>query len=126
MDRIDVIKDMYQAYLDAHDLLVAGTAPSDIPTLAGFSARMDENTAFHVEALGVELRGREAIERFMVESRETTGIREVPERVIEHGNVVVSFNHATISGADGEVSFPIVAVFQFRGDHLASCWGFAG
>jgi SnoaL-like domain len=116
---------MYQAYLDAHDLLLAGTAPKDIPTLAGFSARMDEDTAFHVEALGVDLRGRDAIERFMVESRETTGIREVSEQVIEHGDLVVSFNHATIPGVDGDATFPVVAVFQFRGDRLSGCWGFA-
>jgi hypothetical protein len=126
MDRANVIEEMYQGYLDAHDLLVAGTPPSEIPTLAGFSARLDENTAFHVEALGLELRGRDAIERFMVESRETTGIREVSDRVIEHGDLVVSFNHATISGVDGDATFPVVAVVQFRGDRVSGCWGFAG
>ena len=42
MDRTSVIKQMYQGYLDAHDLLVAGTKPSAIPELAAFSARMDD------------------------------------------------------------------------------------
>ena len=34
MERTTVVKEMYQGYLDAHDLLVAGTKPSDIPALA--------------------------------------------------------------------------------------------
>ena len=62
---------MYQGYLDAHDSLVAGTMPSEIAELAEFSARMDEATVFYVQALDLELRGRAAIERFMVESRQS-------------------------------------------------------
>ena len=51
MDRTSVVKEMYQGYLDAHDLLVAGTRPSDIPELAAFSARMDESTIFYFQSL---------------------------------------------------------------------------
>jgi hypothetical protein len=126
MDRTTVVEEMYQGYLDAHDLLVAGTMPSDIPELAGFSARMDETTAFHVQALDLELRGREAIERFMVESRQTAGVREVPERVVEHGDLVVAFNRVAFGDTPGEATFPVVAVFQFDGDRVTGCWGFAG
>ena len=126
MDRATVIEKMYQGYLDAHDSLVAGTLPSEIAELAEFSARMDEATVFYVQALDLELRGRAAIERFMVESRQTAGLREVPERVLEHGNLVVSFNRGTITGAEGEASFPVVAVFQFDGHRISGCWGFAG
>ena len=100
--------------------------PSEIGELAEFSSRMDEATVFYVQALDLELRGRAAIERFMVESRQTAGLREVAERVLEHGNVVVSFNRGTITGAEGEASFPVVAVFRFDGDRISGCWGFAG
>ena len=126
MDRTTVVEEMYQGYLDAHDLLVAGTMPSDIAQLAGFSARMDETTVFHVQALDLELRGRDAIERFMVESRQTTGLRETPERVVEHGDLVVAFNRVAFSDASGEPTVPVVAVFQFDGDRITGCWGFAG
>ena len=124
--RTSVIKQMYQGYLDAHDLLVAGTKPSDIPELAAFSARMDEDTVFHFQSLQLELRGREAIEQFMVEARQTVGVRETPERVFEHGNLVVSFNRSSLTGSEGGASFPVVAVFQFDGDRISGFWGFAG
>jgi len=126
MDRTTVVEEMYQGYLDAHDLLVAGTVPSAIPALAEFSTRLDENTVFYVQALVLELRGREAIEQFMVESRQTAGLREVPEQVLEHGDLVVAFNRGTMTGTEGDASFPVVAVFQFVGDRIAGCWGFAG
>jgi hypothetical protein len=87
---------------------------------------MDETTVFHVQALDLELRGREAIEQFMVESRQTAGVREVPERVFEHGNLVVAFNRVTITGPEGDATVPVVAVFQFDGDRISGCWGFAG
>lgn len=126
MDRVQVIEQMYQGYLDAHDLLVAGTMPGEIAELTAFSERMDEATTFHVQALDLELRGREAIEQFMVESRQTAGLREVPERVVEHGDLVVAFNRATITGTGGDATFPVVAVFQFQEDRISGCWGFAG
>ena len=125
-DRTTVIKQMYQAYLDAHDRLVAGTKPSDIPELAAFSARMDEDTVFHFQSLQLELHGREAIEQFMVESRQSLGLRETPEQVFEHGSLVVSLNRSTLAGSEGDASFPVVAVFQFDGDRVAGFWGFAG
>ena len=124
-DRTTVVEEMYHGYLDAHDLLVAGTKPSDIPALAGFSARMDEDTVFHFQSLGLELRGREAIEQFMVEARQNLGVRETPERMVEHGNLVVSFNRSSMLGSQGESSFPVVAVFQFDGDRITGFWGFA-
>ena len=126
MDRTTVVKEMYQGYLDAHDLLVAGTKPSDIPELAAFSARMDEDTVFYFQSLQLELRGREAIERFMVEARQTVGVRETSERVFEHGNLVVSLNRSSFTGSEGDASFPVVAVFQFDGDRVSGFWGFAG
>ena len=126
MNRAEVIEEMYGGYLAAHDRLVAGTLPGDIPELAGFSARLDGDTTFHVQALGLDLRGREAIEQFMVESRQTVGLREEPERVLEHGDLVVAFNRSTITGTEGEADFPVVAVFRFQGDRIAGCWGFAG
>ena len=125
MDRTTVVKEMYQGYLDAHDLLVAGRKPSDIPELAGFSARLDEATVFNFQSLGLELRGREAIEQFMVEARQTLGVRETPERTFEHGNLVVSFNRSSLIGSEGETTFPVVAVFQFDGDRISEFWGFA-
>ena len=126
MERTAVIEKMYQGYLEAHDLLVAGTVPSEIAELAEFSSRMDEETVFYVQALDLELRGRAAIEHFMVESRQTASLREVPERILEHGDLVVSFNRGTVTGAGGEASFPVVAVFRFDGDRVSGCWGFAG
>ena len=126
MDRTTVVTQMYTGYLDAHDLLVAGTMPSDVPELAAFSARMDENTVFHFQSLQLELRGREAIEQFMVEARQTVGLRETSERVFEHGNLVVSLNRTQMTGSDGDTSFPVVAVFQFDGDRVSGFWGFAG
>lgn len=126
MNHTRVVREMYQGYLDAHDQLVAGTRPSQIAPLAEFSARLDEATKFRVEALDLELRGKDAIEQFMVESRQATGLREVAERTFEHGNLVVSFNRATITGADGDATFPVVAVFQFDGERISGCWGFAG
>jgi len=124
MDRTTVVEQMYQGYLDAHDLLVAGTMPSDIPQLSEFSARMDDATVFHVQALDLDLRGRAAIEQFMVESRQAAGLREVSERTVEHGDVVVAFNRVTITGTEGDATFPVVAVFQFDGDRISGCWGF--
>ena len=126
MDRTTAVKQMYQGYLDAHDLLVAGTKPSDIPALAEFSARLDEDTVFHFHSLQLELRGREAIEQFMVEARQTVGLRETSERALEHGNLVVSFNRSSLTGSEGDASFPVVAVFRFDGDQVAEFWGFAG
>jgi hypothetical protein len=125
MDRTTIVEEMYQGYLDAHDLLVAGTKPSDIPELAAFSARMDEDTVFSFQSLELELRGREAIEQFMVEARQTLGIRETPERTFEHGNLVVSFNRSSLTGSEGDASFLVVAVFQFDGDRISRFWGFA-
>lgn len=126
MDRTTVVKRMYQGYLDAHDLLVAGTMPGEIAQLAEFSARMDDATIFRIQSLDLELRGREAIERFMVESRQTAGLREVLEQVLEHGDLVVAFNRGTITGTQGDATFPVVAVFQFDGDRISGCWGFTG
>lgn len=124
MDRTTVVEELYQGYLDAHDELVAGTMPSDIPALAGFSARLDEDTAFHFPSLGLELHGREAIERFMVDARRDLGLRETSERVVEHGNLVVSFNRSSLRGGEGDA--PVVAVFEFDADRVAAFWGFAG
>jgi len=124
LDRTSVVKAMYQGYLDAHDLLVAGTKPSDIPELAAFSARLDEDTIFRFQSLGLELRGREAIEQFMVEARQAFGVRETPERVFEHGNLVVSLNRSSLAGSEGDAA--VVAVFQFDGDRVSRFWGFAG
>ena len=114
---------MYQGYLDAHDLLVAGTNPRDLPALAEFSARLDEDSVFRFPSLGLELRGRAAIEQFMVEIRQSLGLREVSERVLQHGNLVVSFNRTTRAGSDAAV--PVLAVFQFDGDRVSEFWGFA-
>lgn len=125
MDRTTVIQQMYQGYLDAHDLLVAGTKPSEVPELAAFSARLDEDTVFTFQSLDLELRGREAIEQFMVEARQNLGIRETPERTFEHGDLVVSCNRSSLTGSEGETSFPVVAVFQFDGDRISRFWGFA-
>ncbi|HEX2576964.1 MAG TPA: nuclear transport factor 2 family protein [Aquihabitans sp.] len=126
MDRTAVIQRMYQGYLDAHDLLVAGTAPSDIPAVAAFSERLDDDTVFTFESLGLELRGRDAIERFMVEVRQTMGLREASERVVEHGDLVVSFNRTSLNADEGDASTPVVAVFQFDGPRVTKFWGFAG
>jgi len=126
MDRTSVIKQMYQGYLDAHDLLVAGAKPSDIPELAAFSARMDEDTVFSFQSLQLELRGREAIEQFMVEARQTIGVRERSEQVFEHGDLVISLNRSFLTGGEGGAGFPVVAVFQFDGDRVTRFWGFAG
>lgn len=126
MDRTTAVKQMYQGYLDAHDLLVAGTKPSDIPELAEFSGRLDGDTVFTFQSLQLELRGRDSIEQFMVEARQTMGIRETSERVFEHGNLVVSLNRSSLTGSEGEVSFPVVAVFQFDGDRVSEFWGFSG
>lgn len=123
MDRTTVVTQMYQGYLDAHEVLVAGTKPSDVPPLAAFSARLDEDTVFTFEALGLELRGREAIEQFMVEARQHLGLRETPQRTIEHGDLVISCNESTMTGRDEP--FPVVAVFQFDGDRITRFWGFA-
>ncbi len=124
MDRTSVVEQMYQGYLDAHDLLVAGTEPGDIPALAEFSARMDEDTVFSFDPLQLELRGRDAIEALMVDLRKDLGVRETPERVFEHGNLVVSLNRTSMTGSDAGV--PVVAVFQFDGDRVRRFWGFAG
>ena len=124
MDRTSVIEQMYQGYLDAHELLVAGTMPSDIPQLAGFSERLDDDTIFQFQSLDLELRGRTAIETFMVEARQMLGLRETPRQVYEHGDLVVSLNSSTIAGNDG--TSPVVAVFQFDGDRVTRFWGFAG
>ncbi len=124
MDRTEVIEQMYRGYLDAHELLVAGTSPRDIPELAAFSARMDEDTVFRFPSLGIELRGGEAIDRFMVEARQAAGVRETPERVFEHGNLVVSLNRSVMTG--GDAGLPVVAVFRFDGDRVVEFWGFAG
>ena len=124
-DRTTVVTEMYQGYLDAHDQLVAGTQPSDIPELAAFSARMDEDTVFAFQSLDLELRGREAIEQFMVEARQTLGLRETPERTFQHGDLVVSFNRSSMTGSEGDASFPVLAVFQFDGDRISAFWGFA-
>lgn len=126
MDRTSIVQAMYQGYLDAHDRLVTGAKPSDIPELAAFSARLDENTVFHFQSLGLELRGREAIEQFMVEVRQTIGLRETSEQVLEHGDLVVSLNRSTMPGSEGDGGMPVVAVFQFDGDRVAGFWGFAG
>ena len=126
MDRTNVVRQMYQGYLDAHDLLVAGTTPSDIPDLAEFSARLDEDTVFHFQSFDLELRGREAIEQFMVNTRQTVGLRETSERVVEHGNLVVSLNRTTLTGSEGDTIFPVAAVFQFDGQRVSRFWGFAG
>jgi hypothetical protein len=124
MDRTTVIKQMYQGYLDAHELLVAGTRPSDIAQLADFSERLDDDALFEFQSLDLELRGRTAIEEFMVETRQTLGLRETSEQVYEHGNLVVSLNRRTIAG--DEATSPVVAVFQFDGDRVTRFWGFAG
>lgn len=126
MNRARVVEEMYRSYLDAHDLLVAGTKPSEIPELAAFSQRLDQDTVFHFESLHLELRGRDAIEQFMVGARQTVGVRETSEHVLAHGNLVVSLNRTTMTGSDGDVSVPVVAVFQFDGDRVAAFWGFAG
>ena len=117
---------MYQGYLDAHDQLVAGTKPSDIPELAAFSARMDGNTVFHFPSLGLELRGGDAVDQFMVEIRQNLGLRETSEQVVEHGNLVISFNRTTMGGTGGDAGTPVVAVFQFDGERVSGFWGFAG
>lgn len=126
MDRTTVVEQMYQAYLNAHDLLVAGTSPSEIPELAEFSERMDERTVFCFQSLQLELQGREAIERFMVEVRQTVGVRETPLRVFQHGNLVVSLNRSSFAGSEGDAAVPVVAIFQFDGERVARFWGFAG
>jgi ketosteroid isomerase-like protein len=126
MDRTSVVTQMYQGYLDAHELLVAGTNPSDIPELAAFSARMDEDTVFRFPSLQLELRGREAIDQFMVDARQSLGLRETSERVFEHGDLVVSLNRSSFTGSEGDASLPVVAVFQFDGDRVSGFWGFAG
>lgn len=125
VDRTAIVKQMYEGHLDRHDLLMAGTLPSGIPELAEFYARMDENTVFHFQSLQLELRGREAIERFMIEARQTMGLRETSERVYEHGNLVVSLNRGTFAGS-GDEGLPVVALFQFDGERVAAFWGFAG
>jgi hypothetical protein len=61
----------------------------------------------------------------MVEARQNLGVRETSERVIEHGDLVVSFNRSTMTGSEGEGGFPVVAVFQFDGDRISAFWGFA-
>ena len=124
MDRTSVVTQMCQGYLDAHELLVAGTKPGDIPELAPFSARLDEDSVFSFHPLDLELRGRDAIERFMVEARQTVGVRETSERVFEHGNLVVSLNRSSMAGSDADL--PVVAVFQLDGDRVSRFWGFAG
>ena len=126
MDRTSLIEQMYQGYLDAHDLLVAGTEPSDIPELAAFSACLDEDTLFRFPSLQLELRGREAIEHFMVEARQTLGLRERSERVFEHGDLVISLNRSSFTGYEGAAGLAVVAVFQFDGQRLAAFWGLAG
>jgi hypothetical protein len=126
LGRTTVIEQMYQAYLDAHDLLVAGASPRAIPGLAPFSARLDEDTVFSFEPLQLELRGREAIEQFMVDVRKAVDVREWPERIVEHGNLVVSFNRSSVSGTGGPAGVPVVAVFEFDGERVARFWGFAG
>lgn len=124
--RAKAVEQMYQGYLDAHALLVAGTKPSDIPGLAEFSARLADDAVFTFQALGLELHGRDAIEQFMVEARQTMGLRETSERIVEHGNLVVSFNRTALTGPEGDTSLPVVAVFQFEGDQVSAFWGFAG
>ncbi|SDE68170.1 SnoaL-like domain-containing protein [Blastococcus fimeti] len=126
MDRTSAITQMHQGYLDAHDLLVAGTRPGDIPEVAAFMARLDEDTVFRFPSLQLELHGRAAIEEFMVEARQATGMRETSERVVEHGNLVVSFNRSSMAGGGGTAEVPVVAVFQFDGDRVSGFWGFAG
>ena len=125
MDRTRLISEMYQGYLDAHDRLVAGTRPGEIDELAAFSAALDEDTAFHFPSLHLELRGRDAIEQFMVEARQTFGVRETSERVSAHGDLVVSYNRSRLTGG-GDAGSPVVAVFRFDGDRVAEFWGFAG
>lgn len=126
MDRTAVITKMYRDYLAAHDRLVAGTSPADIPELAAFSELMDDATVFRFPSLHVELVGRHAIEQFMVDARQTLNLRETSEQIIEHGNLVISFNRTSMNGAEGDDLTPVVAVFQFDGDRLAEFWGFAG
>ena len=126
MDRTTVISQMYQGYLDAHDLLVAGNTPGEIPELAAFSAALGEDAAFHFPSLRLELRGRDAIEQFMVQARQTFGVRETSERVFEHGDLVVSLNRSRLDGDEGDAGSPVVAVFRFDGDRVAEFWGFAG
>jgi ketosteroid isomerase-like protein len=126
MDRTTLVSQMYQGYLDAHDLLVSGTRPGDIEALAAFSAALDGDTAFHVPSLDLELRGRDAIEQFMIDARQAFGLRETSERVVEHGDLVVSLNRSRLDGAEGEAGSPVVAVFRFDGDRVAEFWGFAG
>ena len=87
---------------------------------------MDEDTVFHFQSLQVELRGRDAIEQFMVEARQTVGVRKTSEQVFEHGNLVISLNRSTLTGSKGDATFPVVAVFQFDGDRVSGFWGFAG
>jgi hypothetical protein len=126
MDRTSVIRQMYEDYLGAHDQLVAGTKPRDIPELASFSSRMSEDTVFRFESLGLELRGGDAVDQFMVDVRQNLGLRETSEQVVEHGNLVVSFNRTTMTGTDGDAGVPVVAVFQFDGERVSGFWGFAG
>ncbi|WCO67051.1 hypothetical protein PO878_21405 [Iamia majanohamensis] len=126
MDRTRAITQMYQGYLDAHDQLVAGTMPADIPELAASSALLDDDTVLHFQPLQLELHGRESIERFMVEARQAFGLRETSERVVEHGDLVVSLNRSAFAGEDDAPSTAVVAVFQSSGDRISAFWGFAG
>ena len=124
LDRTRVVEQLYQGYLEAHDLLAAGTSPGDIPELADFSARLDEDTTFHFPSLGLALRGREAIERVMVEARQHLGLRETSEQRFAHGDLVVSLNRTTTAG--GAEGAPVVAVFAFDGERVTGFWGFSG
>jgi SnoaL-like domain len=126
VDRTRLIAEMYQGYLDAHDRLVAGTKPGEIDELAAFSAALDEDTGFHFPSLGLALRGRDAIEQFMVEARQTFGVRETSERVFAHGDLVVSLNRSRLDDGEGDAGSPVVAVFRFDGDRVSEFWGFAG
>ena len=125
-NRTTIIQQMYEGYLDAHDLLVAGTKPSDISALAAFSARLDEDTVFHFQSLQLELHGREAIEQFMVDARQGMGLRETSEQVFEHGNLVVSLNRSSFAGREDDAPLPVVAIFRFDGERITGFWGFAG
>ena len=61
----------------------------------------------------------------MVEARQTVGLRETSEQVLEHGDLVVSLNRL-VDRKHVDARFPVVAVFQFDGDRVSGFCGFAG
>ena len=85
-----------------------------------------DNVRFHAPGLGLDVEGRDTVQRHISDFVQQADVRYDVEDVVEHGPFAVAFTRSTGTLDGQRVTWELCQVLRYEGEQVAEAWVLRG